>query len=166
MSHRNPGAWIAKTRVAKILHHCSAIWESPSPRPFGFAQGRLCRRKRDKDGAPSGVEMSERVGSPLLASGSFGVDWTFFERYIHLVAYYGQRFAAGACGKLKDGSGMHANGGQTPGFEVLFNVDDYPLAVKVYGVDRETHGEGGEPGGGGNPKPLPGGEGGGGGALS
>ena len=23
-----------------------------------------CRRKRDKDGAPSGVEMSERVGQP------------------------------------------------------------------------------------------------------
>jgi hypothetical protein len=27
--------------------------ESQNPRPFGFAQGRLCRSKCDKDGAPS-----------------------------------------------------------------------------------------------------------------
>ena len=37
---------------------------SQNPRPFGFAQGRLCRGKRDKDGAASGVAMSERVGQP------------------------------------------------------------------------------------------------------
>jgi hypothetical protein len=33
-----------------------------NPRAFGFAQGRLGRGKRDKDGNPRGVEMSERVG--------------------------------------------------------------------------------------------------------
>ncbi|SPE41146.1 hypothetical protein SBA7_150005 [Candidatus Sulfotelmatobacter sp. SbA7] len=39
---------------------------SQNPRPFGFAQGRLCvcKERRHKDGAPSGVEMSERVGQP------------------------------------------------------------------------------------------------------
>jgi len=37
---------------------------SQNPRPFGFAQGRLCRRRRDKDGAPSGVEMSAGAGQP------------------------------------------------------------------------------------------------------
>jgi hypothetical protein len=50
-----------------------------------------CRRRRDKDGAPSGVEMRERVGQPPHpASGEeqgrgtpteglrgFGVDWAF-----------------------------------------------------------------------------------------
>ena len=40
-------------------------WESQSSRPFGFAQGRLCRRKRDKDGAPSEVRMAERVVRPV-----------------------------------------------------------------------------------------------------
>jgi len=70
------------------------------------------------------------------------VDWTFFERNIYLVADYGQGLADGACGKLKDRSGMHANGGEAPGFEFLFYVDDYPFAVKVHGVDREAHGEG------------------------
>jgi predicted nucleic acid-binding protein len=39
---------------------------SQNPRPFGCAQGRLCRKKRDKDGPPSGVEMSERVGQPPI----------------------------------------------------------------------------------------------------
>jgi hypothetical protein len=28
---------------------------SQKPRPFGFAQGRLCRKKRDKDGAPLNI---------------------------------------------------------------------------------------------------------------
>jgi len=41
-----------------------------NPRPFGCAQGRLCRRKRDKDGAPSGVEMREGVGQPPAISRS------------------------------------------------------------------------------------------------
>ena len=70
------------------------------------------------------------------------MDWTFFERNVHLVAYYGQGFADGAGGKLEDRSGMHANSGQAPGLEFLFYVDDYPFPVKVHGVDWEAHGEG------------------------
>src|SRR5271157_4738214 len=35
-----------------------------NPRPFGSAQGMLCRRKRDKDGASPGVEISEGAGQP------------------------------------------------------------------------------------------------------
>ena len=33
-----------------------------NPRPFGFAQGRLCvcKERRHKGGAPAGVEMRER----------------------------------------------------------------------------------------------------------
>jgi hypothetical protein len=42
---------------------------SQNPRPFGFAQGRLCRRRRDKDGAPSSAEMSEEVGQPPSSNG-------------------------------------------------------------------------------------------------
>jgi hypothetical protein len=43
---------------------------SQNPRPFGFAQGRLCRGKRDKDGAPSGVEMNEKGGPAPVHSQS------------------------------------------------------------------------------------------------
>jgi len=35
--------------------------ESQSPHPFDFAQGRLCCKKRDKDGAPSEFEMTEET---------------------------------------------------------------------------------------------------------
>jgi hypothetical protein len=87
-------------------------------------------------------------------SGGLGVDWSFFERNIYLVADDGQGLADGAGGKLEDRSGMHANGGQSPGLELFFNVDDYPFPVKVYGVDRETHGEGVDTVGGVNPQSL------------
>jgi hypothetical protein len=40
------------------------IWKSQSPHPFGLAQGRLCRRERDKGRVPAGVEMRKR-GQPL-----------------------------------------------------------------------------------------------------
>jgi hypothetical protein len=39
---------------------------SQHPRPFGSAQGRLCRRKRDKRGALSRVGMREGVASPQI----------------------------------------------------------------------------------------------------
>src|SRR5438270_12622377 len=94
----------------------------------------------------------------LRASGGFGVDWTFFERNIHQVADNGQGLADGAGGKLEDRSGMHANSGQAPGLELLFNVDDNPLPVKIHGVDRETHGEGVDAVGRVNPESLATGE--------
>src|SRR6202047_5038117 len=53
---------------------------------------------------------------------------------------------------------MHANGGQAPGFELFFHVDDYPFPVKVHGVDRETHGEGMDAVGWVNPQSLAAGE--------
>src|SRR6266550_4481684 len=34
---------------------CSEIREKSKSPPFDFAQGRLCRKMRDKDGAPSGL---------------------------------------------------------------------------------------------------------------
>src|ERR1700687_2836715 len=92
------------------------------------------------------------------ASSGLGVDWTFFERNIYLVADYGQGFADGAGGKLEDRSGMHANSGQAPGFELLFDVDDYPFPVEVHGVDRKAHGEGVDTVGRVNPQSLAAGE--------
>src|SRR5208282_1749621 len=71
-----------------------------------------------------------------------GVNGTFFERNIDLVAELGQGLADGASRKLKHGSAVDANGGHAPGLELLFNVDDNSFRVKVNGVDRKTHGEG------------------------
>src|SRR6266852_3181475 len=81
-----------------------------------------------------------------------------FEKNIHSVADDGQGLADGASGKLKHGSGQDANGGQAPGLEVLFNVDDNPFPVKVHGVDREAHGEGVNAVGRVNPQTLAAGE--------
>src|ERR1700682_5319108 len=53
---------------------------------------------------------------------------------------------------------MHANSGEAPGLESLFNVDDYPLPVKIQGVDGETHGEGVDTVGRVNPQSLATGE--------
>jgi len=41
---------------------------SQNPRPFGFAQGRLCvcEKRRHKDGAALGVKIRERVGQPPM----------------------------------------------------------------------------------------------------
>src|SRR6266446_7413553 len=86
-----------------------------------------------RGGAPSPHEPFFGSLRPAIVSGGFGVNRTFFERNIHLVAERGQGFADGASWKLKDGSGEDANCGQAPGLEVLFNVDDDPFPVKVYG---------------------------------
>src|SRR6266849_7723916 len=91
-------------------------------------------------------------------SGGLGVNRMFFVRNIHLIADDGQGFADGAGGKLKHGSGQDANGGQAPGLEVLFNVDDTTFKVKVQGVDREAHGEGVNAVGRVNPQTLAAGE--------
>ena len=39
------------------------LYESQSPHPFDLAQGRLCRKKRDKGGAPSGLFCLDECGS-------------------------------------------------------------------------------------------------------
>ncbi len=89
-----------------------------------------------------------------MLSGSLGVDWTFFERDIYLIAHDGLGFADGACGKLEYGSGLDANCGQTPRLQGLFYVDDNPVAVEVDGVDGKAHGEGVDAVGGVDPEAL------------
>src|SRR6266478_7153985 len=53
---------------------------------------------------------------------------------------------------------MYANGGQAPRFELLFNVNDNPIPVKVHGVDWKAHREGVDAVGGVNPYSLTAGE--------
>src|SRR5260370_37523747 len=94
----------------------------------------------------------------FAGSSSLSMNRTFFERNVHLVADDGQGLADGACWKLQDRSGMKANSGQSPRFELLFHVDDNPIPVKVHGVDGEAHGEGMDAVRGVNPQSLAAGE--------
>src|ERR1700687_427754 len=93
----------------------------------------------------------------LDGSSSLGMK-RLLEKNIYVGAEHGQGLAAGASGKFKHGNGVDANGGQTPGLELLFNVDDNPFPVKVHGVDRKAHGEGVNAVGRVNPQSLAAGE--------
>ena len=108
--------------------------------------------------SPSTFAAFQSLVTSSLASGGFGVDWAFFERDVDLVAESGQGFTDGAGWNLKHGSGVDANGGQTPGFEVLFDMNHDTFAVKVNGVDGKTHGEGVDSPGRADPEALAGGE--------
>jgi hypothetical protein len=48
------------------LDLASSTHGDQNPRPFGFAQGRLCRKRRDKSGAPSMIKMRKGWASPLF----------------------------------------------------------------------------------------------------
>jgi len=105
-----------KVQAASLLkaletpRHVSIVTPEPGPRRpqpliffivlphLGKSKSPPCRRKRDKDGAPA--EMRERA----RASGGLGVNRTFFERNIHLVADDGQGLADGA-GEIRGQTG-------------------------------------------------------------
>ena len=75
-----------------------------------------------------------------------------FEKNVHLISEHGLGFTYGADWELKYGLGVNANGSHAPGLEVLLNVDDNPVAVKIHSVDGKAHREGVDPVGGMDPK--------------
>jgi hypothetical protein len=77
-----------------------------------------------------------------------------FKIDVDLVAEGGLGFADGAGGQLQYRGGLDPDSGHAPRFQVLFEVDDHAVAVKVDGVDREAHGEGVDAVGGVDPKAL------------
>ena|SRR5580692_3061431 len=89
----------------------------------------------------------------VLGLGGLGVDGVF-KVDIDLVAEGGQGLTDGAGGQLQHRGGLDADGGHAPRLQVLFEVDDHAVAVKVDGVDREAHGEGVDAMGGVDPKAL------------
>jgi len=59
--------WTARKRELAGVG-CSLNPQSQNPHPVDFAQGRLCRKKRDKGGAPSVVIILTQIPSPANSS--------------------------------------------------------------------------------------------------
>ncbi len=82
--------------------------------PAAFARDCSSQVSAQKTGANLGhLPISYRLRD--LASGGMGVNRTFFERNIYLVADDGLGLADGSHGKLEHGCGLDANGGHVPG---------------------------------------------------
>jgi hypothetical protein len=84
-------------------------------------------------------------------SRNFGVEWVF-EKNIYLIPEHRLGFTYGAYGEFEHRGSVDANGSHAPGLEVLLNVDDNPVAVKIHSVDGKAHREGVDPVGGMDPK--------------
>jgi hypothetical protein len=65
LRHDNSGPLDSRGRLSPhvLFQEHSQKGQSQRPHPFDFAQGRLCRKERDKDGAPGSVYPENSPGS-------------------------------------------------------------------------------------------------------
>ena len=98
-------AGMVATAAAEGIKPRIEFWESQNPHPFGFAQGKACRTKRDKGGAPEDGELR-------IVRGSF-----FWEEFAQVSRKCSRRFRGAqermflSYGILCSGRGKFAHSG-------------------------------------------------------